>query len=458
MWIVSKCEKFEKFLSCSRNISNLENAFIKIMDEVAVQHVLTLIKPDRQKYAMMDFKESFLTNRQDSEGIIFRQETTSGINTIPEQRKRQLAAIIIDEFDEFLDVYVKISPKIFKLNGVYVIVLLKGEIPEIERIFELLRKIQVFKVIVMFDNGNDSVLLKSFRPFEPDNCDNTTPYVIDEFKEGGFVNSSRLVFQNTMKNLHKCPVRASIATTVEPYVIVKKLSNNSYDLRGQDIKMLNALSESLNFTVNYTYIGPEGYFFENGTVEGPLRTILDDEADLSASAWWLKSHRMKTLEATTSYISEKVIFIIPPGRELSTFEKLIFPFSTPLWLLTLLVFLVGYSVIFIINHCSMTIRHFVFGRNVGNSYINMFIGFIGGSQHILPGRNFARFLLVMFLKYSLVMRTVYQGRFYQLLKSNVRIEEIQSIDEMIEKDFKFYLYTAYADNFMGTEAIRERFG
>jgi hypothetical protein len=98
----------------------------------------------------------------------------------------------------------------------------------------------------------------------------------------------------------------------------------------------------------------------------------------------------------------------------------------------------------------------VFGTGVRTPCLNLFIAFIGGAQKKLPGRNFARFLLMIFLMYSLVIRTLYQASFYELLRSNKRHEEVQSIDEMIEKDFKFYVGIGNEDFLQKTEAIKNR--
>jgi len=89
--------------------------------------------------------------------------------------------------------------------------------------------------------------------------------------------------------------------------------------------------------------------------------------------------------------------------------------------------------------------------------LNMLIGAVGGSQPVLPKRNFARFILMMFLLYALVIRTLYQGSYFKLLKSNRPKRKVQSIDEMVEKDFKFYVSNEVAELFQATAAVEERY-
>jgi hypothetical protein len=130
----------------------------------------------------------------------------------------------------------------------------------------------------------------------------------------------------------------------------------------------------------------------------------------------LTGKRWKDFDASDPYRVAKVVAIIPLGQKWNAIEKLFYPFQTTFWLLILIFGLFGFLVIFIISRRSKTVQNFVFGRNVKNPTLNLFIGFIGGSQTILPGKNFARFLLMIFLMYSLVIRTLYQGSYFKLLQ------------------------------------------
>jgi hypothetical protein len=161
-------------------------------------------------------------------------------------------------------------------------------------------------------------------------------------------------------------------------------------------------------------------------------------------------------EASTSYHSDQVIFIIPSGKNFTTLEKLIYPFELITWIAIGLCYLTGTFVIFIIKRQKKVIQGFVFGENVKNPHFNMLIGFIGGSQKISPKNDFARFLLMMLLIYSLVIRSAYQGSYFKLMQSEEKHKEVQSIDEMIEKDFKFYLTLTMADVFQEDERIKNR--
>lgn len=88
---------------------------------------------------------------------------------------------------------------------------------------------------------------------------------------------------------------------------------------------------------------------------------------------------------------------------------------------------------------SENVRQFVLGANNNSPYLNILNVFVGVSMSSLPGRNFSRSLLMMFLLFSIVKRTLYQGALFQFIQGDDRHKEIHSIDELIQKNFKVFL-------------------
>lgn len=86
----------------------------------------------------------------------------------------------------------------------------------------------------------------------------------------------------------------------------------------------------------------------------------------------------------------------------------------------------------------------------------MITAIFGLQQTVLPTRNFARFILMVFLLFCLVNRNVYQGALYIILRSDGHRKEIQTIQEMFDKDFKFYVYASYVDFVSESSRIYQR--
>jgi hypothetical protein len=112
---------------------------------------------------------------------------------------------------------------------------------------------------------------------------------------------------------------------------------------------------------------------------------LDKQVDICFGGWVFTATRVKFFDFTAVYFESSIHFAVPPGRDLTSIEKLIYPFE-----LTATVFTVGVFIIFIIKLRSKTVQNFVFGKKVNSPYLNMLIGFIGGSQNVLPTFNFSR--------------------------------------------------------------------
>lgn len=451
------CINSTNFRLTAKNFSNLADVAASIVevDFSAGTTTSNLILPDGSDLNLKYFADELLAKSFGKIASVFRQETPKNLATI-RGRKRRCAMFVIDRFEQFTAVYQRMSSKIFRFNGFFLIVLTNGIIHEIDEIFKLMWKLQIYNVNIIHEEEDKSVAVKTFFPFQPGDCNSSVPVLVNRYKNGNFAFELNGFYPEKVKNLHNCTVNVSASNSSQPFIIQKRLQNNSLQLSGQDIKLLKTLQETLNMNINFSFLGDIGYLHDNGSAEGPFRALMDGIADLSISGWLIKSTRSKFFDETTSYTSVAINFVIPPGSPLTSFQKLIFPFEAFSWALIALSLSVGVFVIFVIKCKSRAMQNFIFGARVNDAYLNLFIGFIGGTQRFLPNRNFARFLLVAYLLYCLVIRTLYQAEYFRLMQSSKRNEEFQSIEEMVEKDFKFYVPIGLADIFIGAEMIKNR--
>lgn len=149
------------------------------------------------------------------------------------------------------------------------------------------------------------------------------------------------------------------------------------------------------------------------------------------------------LSETTSYVMVPMVFVIPPGEEYGDIEKFARPFDIKVWIIHLIVCSIGYLTV-IVSRFSETIHNFIIGRSVKTPIINMIAVACGIPQTQLPKRNFARFLLMVYILYSLVFRSAYQGGIYKILQSSDRKPEVSSLKEMMEKNYAFHMYETLA--------------
>lgn len=228
------------------------------------------------------------------------------------------------------------------------------------------------------------------------------------------------------------------------------------ELFGYDFEIINELSRRLNFTLKISFLEGEeqwGTILSNGTVTGGVGKVTAGEADIGIGNYYLRTSRLRIMDASFPYTNDRIVLVIPPGKMYSPFEKLLQPFDMMIWILLLATFLIGVVVILVINYKAVGCKSFVFGKSVKSPVFNMISIIFGNPQMKLPGRNFARYILMLFLLFCLIYRNIYQGALYIFLQSEARHGEIKTIEEMTANKFDFYFYESYSDFVHNTSRI-----
>lgn len=131
---------------------------------------------------------------------------------------------------------------------------------------------------------------------------------------------------------------------------------------------------------------------------------------------------------------------VPPGESYNAYEKLLLPFDQETWIMILITFIIAFLTIFIVNFTSHRLRVLMFGNQVTTPSLNIAAHFFGISQSTLPRGDFGRFILTIFIMYCLIIRTAWQGKMFEFLQKDMRKPEVQSVEEMIERNFSFCLW------------------
>lgn len=431
----------------------LSGAVRNIIDRVFAKGdciTVNVIKATQNRAKAADLIENILKDRE----YPFRMETLAEL-MVPKRPKR-CSFFVLESFADFTKAFTGITPDKFYFGSYFFIVLAKGEIKEIQQIFEMLWNVQIFKVNAMFEDQSDSARVETFFPFSKNKCGSTNRTLVGEFKNGTFTRASRKLLSDKLENLYNCPIRAATSNNSQPYVFAKKLDNGSFHIYGRDAKLVQTLSTTLNFRINWVYVGDEGSLFENGTATGAFKHLLGGKVDLMVADYWLKANRLRYVDNSYPYMSQQIAVVIPPGSELSAFEKFIKPLDGMTWTLLIIFVGSGFVVIYLVGKMPPKFQDFIFGAGIRKPYMNILVAIFGGSQQIVPQRNFARSLLMMFLLFCLVMRTLYTGSLFRFLQSTVYHKEAQSIDDMIERDYKFYTVASILDLVQGQTRINPR--
>lgn len=349
----------------------------------------------------------------------------------------------------------KISSDYFYFGGYFLIWIREQSDLNLTNIFRLFWDFYIFNVNVIL-TSNESIELTTFMPFNDEACNSVVPTIINKFnmKEGSW--KSQEIFPKKLADLNGCAMKLS--TYDYPPAIVVEKKNNSDVISGHDIELVQGISQLMNFTLDIKILTDPaawGFLMENGTSGGIIKKVIERNTDIAIGTYYLTMTRAKYM-SFSEYSRSKIILVIPAGAPLTAFEKLFSPFRISTWITLLSTFLIGVIVIFIVRLQNKSVQNFVFGIKTGNPYLNMLDIFLNGSQHIQPKRNFSRTLLMIFILFCIIIRTLYQAALFNFLQTDQRHPEIQSIDELIAKKFDIYMYESFQELSKGLK-IHKRF-
>lgn len=131
-------------------------------------------------------------------------------------------------------------------------------------------------------------------------------------------------------------------------------------------------------------------------------------------------------------------FFLPLGELYTPIEKLFLPFDYDVWVAIFITLLIGLAVIQIINCCSEKVQDFVYGTGIRTPTVNLMNTFLTGGQYKVPGRNFARFFLLLFSIWCLIIRTCYQSEEFKHLQGDERKPGPKTFADLVEQNFTFF--------------------
>lgn len=142
------------------------------------------------------------------------------------------------------------------------------------------------------------------------------------------------------------------------------------------------------------------------------------------------------------YNTYEQTLIFSTGEPYSPFEKLIVPLDDEVWIALAITFLTGFMIILFVDVTQLSnseIRPFIYGAQVKTPAFNMLIAFFGQGQNILPKGNFARYILMLYILFCLVVRTGYQGVQFEMIYKVMKLTAKACAHAKIFNEFYFFL-------------------
>lgn len=172
---------------------------------------------------------------------------------------------------------------------------------------------------------------------------------------------------------------------------------------------------------------------------GAIQMIMQREVNMTIGYFASTSLRDIFMTSSYAYYTSNLVWMIPPGQVISSLEKLLRPFHMSVWVCFLAVLTVSFLSVGCLTFVSKKAANFTFGENVASPNLNIINMVLGGSLNKLPSRNFARTVLMMFMLYCFVIQNSYKGGLFKFMQMTVREKEMETTDEIVARNFKFYM-------------------
>lgn len=168
-------------------------------------------------------------------------------------------------------------------------------------------------------------------------------------------------------------------------------------------QLMDSTAAKFNFRYSFLHIENESDFHTIIALDRPMVTAMDN----------------KNLAECFEYFHFFEVFftlIVSTGETYTPLEKLFLPLDRETWILVSLFYFCGIVVILFVKTCrGELLKDLIFGTNVRTPIFNMIMAIFGQSQTILPTKSFARYLLMMFIIFSMIIRTGYQGVQFEIM-------------------------------------------
>lgn len=348
--------------------------------------------------------------------------------------------IIADKLEAVDDFLEKFSSEVYDARGYYLVITMKSfGFEDVSKLFEQVWKVKIFNLNIIHEEEKE-IFSTQFEFFTKNYC--AGKFAHKSFLTKKLTMETSELYANKRNDMHGCPVKVS-TFGLSPFVMKKDTM-----LLGRDIELIKTISEALRFTLVFDYIEgniPWGYLFENGTGTGAIAKLMNNETDVILGDYFLKLDRLKYFDSSEPYFSSQLVFIIPPPDKFSAFQKLSQPFELNVWASLIACYLVGIIFILLANRMSTKFRKLVFGSVNSTPITNMISITLGLTQTVIPSCGLSRFLFILFIMFCMVMRTIYQGSLYRFLQSDGTVKGVKSFDDLIEKNFKFYIGKSFEE-------------
>ena len=178
-----------------------------------------------------------------------------------------------------------------------------------------------------------------------------------------------------------------------------------------------------------------------------------DVCDLVSSQYPLY-HPDQTFLIAYPHRDVAATFLISPGEPYTDLERMFMMFDDGLWIAIGVTLIGAASITLGLNFVSRRVKTFIAGRGIHSPTMNLISIFLNGAQARVPGESFARFLVILFIIWSMIIRTCHQSMLFKILQADLRKPTVKTLDEFFESNLTLFLHKFSV--MASDESFRER--
>lgn len=161
---------------------------------------------------------------------------------------------------------------------------------------------------------------------------------------------------------------------------------------------------------------------------------------MTIGAFSVREDRSRIFSLTKPYLPISVHFACPVGVPYSSIERITMPFSNEIWICVVVYILV--ASIYLFMNKSVYYDNKLKRNAVVTIVCDVWDLFLNGQLHIRTRRNSARFMLIVWVLMTFVLRNIYLASLFHLLQAQVNDQAVDTIERIIE--YKYTVYTTPA--------------
>ncbi|KAG5673137.1 hypothetical protein PVAND_003208 [Polypedilum vanderplanki] len=275
-----------------------------------------------------------------------------------------------------------------------------------------------------FLNENDNnIELQTFEWFDENICNKRFIKTLNTFNQKSKKWNKKLENYKKFTQFHQCMLSMFVGPTEYYTRLDRKLSNFAFDF-------MDIVGQKGNFSL-----------YRQPWDDSKNTSVISFTPQIFARIENIAFFPKVGLHYIGTITDDVNNFIIAPAEPYTSYEKLIFPFDFITWCLLFVTFFIAFGAIFFINFMPKIFQTIVYGTRVTMPMLNVLRTFFGISQTRLPQASFPRFILIFFIFFCLIIRTAYQGVFFELLTTDMRKPLPETIDDLLDRN-----YTIFASN------------